>query len=476
MKKQLAVVMVFFSLPLFGVTQAKKTTNILEINKNMFDMHLARGQRGDVRSMYLVARYYAEGSGCEKNALESIKWYQQSGLGGYGNSWYKLGMVYKYGRGVAMDFERAYECFSKGTNLGDPLSLYSKGYLLYKGIGCKQDYNSAFILFVKASDRGVHEAMYFLGLCYRNGYGTAVDKKLAKIWLSTARRMGDMQASQELSTTESEVSTKSTQIKIRLAEIEKISYKSAGSSLEYRKIQHDAVSSPKSFAGDMSGYLIKYDWSGQHILDIKTLHVSMKGNSDTHSFIWEEEDTEPIKINGKFTNEGFKLEKFTYKKSDHYNQIPEKISFSQLAVKTYQDDQNLYLKANITATADEKKEPERPQSIILIKPLYKATSNAPKEIGISTKIGDFVVDDIVIKAFPNPVSDHVTVVFTLAIGTMVTPYLFNMEGKQLYNGITQSFGKGTATLTIPVRQSSGQYIVKLQCGSQDTRTIKIIKL
>ena len=123
--------------------------------------------------------------------------------------YYKLGVQYKDGSGVPMDYKKAFDYFSQAANLGDVQSVYAVAYMQYKGLGCLQDYKAAALLFAKGAEIGKDNSMYFYGLCWRNGYGVAKNEDSAKYWLQKSADLGYIQAIKELEMTSAENSNDS---------------------------------------------------------------------------------------------------------------------------------------------------------------------------------------------------------------------------------------------------------------------------
>lgn len=97
--------------------------------------------------------------------------------------YYHLAVQYKEGKGVPMDYQKAFDYFQKAANLGDSQSVYAVGYMHYKGLGCRQDYALAARLFAQGAYGGRDNSMYFYGLAWRNGYGLPQNEDSAQYWL-----------------------------------------------------------------------------------------------------------------------------------------------------------------------------------------------------------------------------------------------------------------------------------------------------
>jgi TPR repeat protein len=220
---------------------------------------------GNAEAMNGLANLYNNGLGTAVDETEALKWYKKSADAGYVNAWFNIGNSYKMGIGVPIDFKKAYEAFSKGAALNNGLCFYGQGYMLYKGLGITQDYAMAADLFKKGAS--VHDvgSMFMLGLCYRNGYGTVKNTDSARFYLTRAAARKDIRAVEELQNLNPENNdmaieaipqapkTVSTPIKLQDG---------------FKKIKQNLAKN-SSLTGKYEGYLIKFDWSGQHIICTK---------------------------------------------------------------------------------------------------------------------------------------------------------------------------------------------------------------
>ena len=81
-----------------------------------------------------------------------------------------------------------------------PLSYYYLGQLYKEGKGVGKDDEKAFFCFKLASDNQIAHAKYELALLYRDGIGTERDIKIARKLLLEAQRLGVVEAEDALKT------------------------------------------------------------------------------------------------------------------------------------------------------------------------------------------------------------------------------------------------------------------------------------
>src|SRR5256885_1996847 len=83
-----------------------------------------------------------------------------------------LGNCYYYGNGIIIDYNKAFEWYSKSANSESTAGQYHLGNCYYHGIGTNRDYNKAFEWYSKSADSGCAEGQRGLGNCYKYGRGT----------------------------------------------------------------------------------------------------------------------------------------------------------------------------------------------------------------------------------------------------------------------------------------------------------------
>ena len=434
-----------------------------------FDMFTKSAALGNARSMNAIAMLYQQGLGVGKSEQQALAWFSKAGNAGYTKAWYNMGMLYK----DKLDYANAYLYIDKAATIGDPQSIYSKGYMLYKGFGCQQDYRQAVKFFKQSADSGQARSMRFLGLCYRNGYGVAVNIDSAKYWLLEAKANGDTKAIDELMAKEPEhkhVAGKELADKIKAAEAINTMHNTAKVNV-YQKIEHSMQAS--EIAGSYAGYLLKYDWSGQYVIEANKLYVTLTVDHDTVKGNWLEDDTIGLPLRAYATQSGLVFDSVAYSKTNHYYPInAEKLVFEKAAIKIIKTDTGVYLAGNIQQYRAEVNEPAKPVYLALTR------TSSSKENSILNLLNNdgTLITSSPIHAYPNPFGNSLTIDFNLKQGSTVTTQLLTIDGKVVYSSPTTTLTAGDYTLPIQVGQIPlGYYIVKLRCGNT-VRTAKVVKL
>lgn len=240
---------------------------------------LSAAKEKHVLAMEWLGELYTKDSLTGASSDSALFWLNAAAAAGDAHAWYKLGMIYKQGMNhIPQDFVKSADCFYKGMRQGDKNCENGIAYYLYKGLSHRQNYDSAFILF---QDLAIHNqipgAMYYLGLCYRNGYGRARNLDSAKYWLIQAVNLNNHEARKELliKTPENPVEPLIAPVKILDFNVDISYYQSK------RK-------PPLSPVGVYTGYAIRYDWSGRHIINILPVRTVLKKRGKNFLGIWIE--------------------------------------------------------------------------------------------------------------------------------------------------------------------------------------------
>jgi hypothetical protein len=375
-------------------------------------------------------------------------------------SYYRLGVQYKDGNGVTMDYAKAFDYFAKAANLGDAQSIYALGYLHYKGLGCTQDYTLAATLFAQGSSLGKDNSMYFYGLCWRNGYGVAKNEDSAKYWLNKAAANGYKQAVQELKMIAAENSNDSARILVQ--QINTASLPGKITLNQYTKIEQHLPTSD-IIKGVYEGYLIGYDWSGQHVISSKKLRLGIAGsNKDELSGEWVEDNSDSVAIEATLTADSIVFKSTQYRRTDHYS--PDRAilyEFKDARLNLVQKRDSVFLAGNIRMYSPERKEPS--------KFLFVALTRGLK--GVITAIPETSY----LKSYPNPFTSTLNVEFNLIQSANTEVQLLTPEGRILYRNPSGWLEPGRYQLPLhPGYLSAGTYLVKL-IYSKHTTVIKVMK-
>lgn len=469
MKKIIQIIVLLLSLQLWAQTKNKVVITSLDMakmqlnenhsfynpEKGFLSCKKAAEEEGIPKAMNMLAILYSDGVGTEQNQELALSWFLKAAEAGYAKAWFNVGTMHREGLGTPQDFKKAFEYYSKGAALKATTSVFGKGYMLYKGLGCQQDYKQAFELFKESSQYGSLGSMYLLGICYRNGYGTAKDLVAAKQWLTKAANYGYKPAENEMMEAEPEFAD----YKQTLTSYSKKKETHPEAKNHFEPVKHQ-VNNPETLDGSYTGYLVTYDWSGQHIIAKEPLTVDLKSQSDgTFSGTWTENDKESVDLHGKITDTQVLFDNTAYAKIDHYSaKKPTTFLFKDARLQTinYQDTQ--YLAGNLQLWSVRQNEPEKPMYISLVKNKQ------------NTSVASLKNDQLVI--YPNPFNDSFSFNLSLKEKSTVDIILYSMAGTALYTE-KLVLPTGNHTHTIAVNVADGSYVLKVNYSNKSESTIVI---
>src|SRR5699024_10962820 len=151
----------------------------------------------------------------------------------------------------------------------------------------------------------------------------------------------------------------------------------------FKFVQHNV--SQQKISGEYTGYVITYDWSGQHIISEEKLRlqiVEQDGNLVGH---WLQNDSLSARLQAVLTDSCLKFTEAQYKYADRYYPKPVLYHFKQANLNIMEEGGKVHLTGNLQLFSPETYEPERPVYISLIR---------------SERIGQAFESDVVV--FPNP--------------------------------------------------------------------------
>ncbi len=130
-------------------------------------------------SLYELGRMYADGIGCEADAVEAYRWYEKA-LAVFlaaeeEKPWkyteYRIGKMYLTGLGTEQDYMCAADWLTISANEDYKYAKYSLGSLYYRGKGVEQNYKTAFDLYTNSANQGFPYASFELGKMLKDGVG-----------------------------------------------------------------------------------------------------------------------------------------------------------------------------------------------------------------------------------------------------------------------------------------------------------------
>lgn len=336
----------------------------------------------------------------------------------------ELGILYKYGKGCALNLNQAEKWFKNADKLGNDKATYSLGYMYYKGLGTiKQDYTEA----VKWFNKSNHPmAKYWLGICYYNGYGVSKDLQKANDLLKNSIIEED--------NFENSINTNSIvneNSKILEEQIQVLN----NSTVSDQEISIIADFTPEMLNGKWTGTLNQLDWSNSKIEQSSPITLQLEYNeiASEVNYTWT--------FNGVEYSESAMYDSNTlyfenlYLSLNHLsfnNKIPNNLDYqilsSNFKLKTINE--NTYLTASIESFVKLWKESGSPISLVLTK--EKALTENGKEITEEILQALAIQKDSFIKLYPNPFVTDLLIAYTLEYKGQVSIEISSLDGTQRY--------------------------------------------
>jgi hypothetical protein len=420
-----------------------------------FALYTQSAREGNAKAMNALGIHYSKGLGVTADVSKAFEWFEKAAQQGYTNAWINLGNLYQRGAGAAINFQQAYQCYQKAALAGNKEGAYKAAYLLYKGLGVTQDYTRAYKLFYASSAAGYSPAMYFLGLCYRNGYGVARNADSARYWLTRAAVKGSEQAKQELAMASPENPVQPIALPAAIASPAIQALQSS----KYQRVKHNVQE--RDLPGKYTGYAVKYDWSGQHIVSVSSLAVTIGASGSVITGSWKEDDAVTATVNAVLTPSSLVFHNTQYGRTHHYSAgKPETFEFKEAALQLVQQDDGILLYGNLQLYSPSRQEPGKPYYAVL------------KKASPAGKLEAITISDL--QTYPNPFTSALTVSFTLNRESTVSLAIYTIDGKRLSGDAPALLLPGSYKRTLSVNQPAGTYLVQLECNGE-TRSVKISK-
>ena len=102
-----------------------------------------------------------------------------------------IGYMYRYGRHVEQDYEKAFHYFKLSADQGNQCAQDNLGNMYYYGRHVEQDYEKAFYYFKLSADQGNKCAQNDLGAMYHRGYYVEQDYKTAFYYFKLSADQGN---------------------------------------------------------------------------------------------------------------------------------------------------------------------------------------------------------------------------------------------------------------------------------------------
>ena len=337
-----------------------------------------------------------------------------------------LGVLYKYGKGCKLNYNKARSSFKKAAKLGNHKAAYSLGYLYLKGLGnTPQDYKKAVQWFEKSA---YPMAKYWLGLCYLKGYGVAKDIAKANALLET-----DFEQAQATTIAQTATDAIDTETMSIIANLEE----NSTTTLQEKKLY-----------GKWTGKLFQLDWSGKNIEAVFPLELELKQDTINHNIHYKwKVNTEEKTGNAIHTDNAIYFENLhtTLPHRAYHRGQPKTLAYqiisSELALKN--SEETTYLTGILEASVPAWKEPSAPMRFVLVK--EKVMTENKIEISEAILEALTAQERSFIKLYPNPFISDLIIAYTLKEAGSISVQLTSIDGTENF-----TIAKGAA-------QKAGDY-------------------
>ncbi len=415
---------------------------------------------GYPKAWYNLGILYQEGVNSKTDPAKAIQYFEKAAIAGYNSAYTAWGRMVMRGNGVPQDYPLAMNIFKQGAEKGNSHCSYLQGYLYYKGFGCTQDYNLAIQHFELAVQKNNPWGMYMLGLCYRNGYGVAIDLEKAKFYLSKSAAMGVKPSQMELDDPEAENHSPAQKKTISTPVDEVITITETEAPETFKKVKQVPITT--DISGNYTGYVSRYDFSGQNILSKTPLQIDLKHDGKKLTGEWKETDGDTVAFTAQIQDDAIVFQNSKIDRTEHfYKGSLNTYEFKDAKLQLLQTDESLFIVGNLQLYNIKERENEKPMYLILEK--KQVRTSGTQEIISSVSI------------YPNPVLSDFNLSFNLAKPADIEASIYYSTGRELYRQQWKNLEEGTQTKSLTLNVPPGYYILRLTYGTEIKTTILIKK-
>ena len=409
--------------------------------------------KGDEQAMYAAAGMYIKGKGVPKNPERALLLYEKAGEANILLGTLNAAEMYDEGIGTIQNFVKARNLYKKAAEMNNVNGKYFWAYYNYKGLGGEQNYEEAYSVFNKLATEGHANAMYFTALCLRNGYGVERNIAAAKQLLLKAMANGEKQSIEEAKAAlpENPMSPIVLPFKYAANFLEKKAY-------DYIRVNHNVTD--VDIPGEYTGYAIRYDWSGQHIIEFWPVQLNLQANGNTLTGVYKD-GSESMNVQALIEHDGISFSNTSFKKSDHYTLKPAVKEFRNAKLQIANLLDSTYLVGTLELYIPFRKEPEKPIKIYL----NKINKSLP-----------IVVTDNKLTIYPNPGANILQVEFYIPETSKTSLVISDLQGKVLITESAVTLFPGRYQRKFDISKlSPGTYYLKILTpkGPQIEKFIKL---
>uniref|UniRef100_A0A0N5CBJ0 TPR_REGION domain-containing protein n=1 Tax=Strongyloides papillosus TaxID=174720 RepID=A0A0N5CBJ0_STREA len=159
--------------------------------ENAFHYYSIAAKDGSATALGFLGKMYLEGTKVTPQSnLTAFNYFKKSAEKGSPIGQTGLGYMYLFGRGVEVNYTKAYKSFLLATEQTHPEGQLYAGYMHFKGLGVKRDFALALKYLQAAAQGGSISAFYWLGHMYAKGLGVFSNCETAVGFYKTVAERG----------------------------------------------------------------------------------------------------------------------------------------------------------------------------------------------------------------------------------------------------------------------------------------------
>ncbi|WP_040690881.1 tetratricopeptide repeat protein [Providencia burhodogranariea] len=164
----------------------EKGVAITEDPQKSQQIYLSLAKKNNPQALYLLGYQAATGMYDNVNYQQAYQYFSRSAQLAFSPAQNSLGMLYLHGQGVKKDVPSAIKWLTLASEQGEISAQFNLALIYARGDGVPADQAKACRWFIKAAQHGNPDAQYASGACYQYGMGVTQDDQKALYWYKLA--------------------------------------------------------------------------------------------------------------------------------------------------------------------------------------------------------------------------------------------------------------------------------------------------
>ncbi|MEK1890198.1 MAG: peptidoglycan-binding protein [Phyllobacterium sp.] len=153
--------------------------------------------KGDSRALFEIGNRYMDGRGVASDYAKAVEWYSRAAERGFAPAEYRLGNFYEKGLGVGRDLAKAKSYYELAAEKGNASAMHNLAVLFAGGVDGTPDNETAARWFSQAAELGVKDSQFNLAILSAKGMGVPQNLEESYKWFALAAIAGDKDAAQK---------------------------------------------------------------------------------------------------------------------------------------------------------------------------------------------------------------------------------------------------------------------------------------